>query len=351
MNSDDLPWFEPEEIECVPLRNVFLHVTKACNLHCSYCYFSARKPMPDEMTTREYGQLWPQLAALRPRKVVLTGGEPLARGDVVELLRGLRDADPEHRILRCLNTNGHLVKPELARRLVGLADEVRVSLDGLRERNDLLRGKGNFDAAFRALKVFHELGFEPKVLITITAGNVDDLEELICLLHEHHLTRLSFNNFRPIGRGEGRWDWRADPKRVRDALERAWRRCRPDQSPLPEENATEESSHCGVGSMLNILPNGDVFPCHALTSPEFRCGNVREQNLLEICRSNGLLGNLAALDFRRVASSDERLSELARPGVCMGNVYARTKDTPAWLESLPILNGGQGSSTDQAAQD
>lgn len=338
MNSDELTWLDLEEIACVPLKNVFLHVTKACNLNCTYCYFSARKPMADEMTTDEFAVLWPQLAALRPEKVVLTGGEPLVRGDVLELLQGLRDADLEHHIKRCLNTNGHLVTPELARCLVGLADEVRVSLDGLRERNDALRGTGNFDAALHALRTFYDVGFEPKILITITAGNVDDLEELICLLHQHKLTRLSFNNFRPIGRGEGRWDWRADPARVRDALTRARQRCYPD-APLPVDDVEveQESCHCGVGTMLNILPNGDVFPCHVLTSSEFCCGNVRKQNLLEICRSNGLLGDLASLDFRHLAKADEKLSDLARRGVCMGNVYARTKQSPAWKESLPIL--------------
>jgi radical SAM protein with 4Fe4S-binding SPASM domain len=40
------------------------------------------------------------------------------------------------------------------------------------------------------------------------------------------------------------------------------------------------------------MPNGDVFPCHVLTEREFRGGNVREQSLVEICRRNGLLGQL-----------------------------------------------------------
>ena len=106
--------------ETVSLRNVFLHVTKACNLRCEYCYFSASRPMPDEMTAEEFNRLWPDMVAIRPQKVVFTGGEPLLRPDILDLLRGLRDADPYHLVLRCLNTNGHLVTRELARELVGL---------------------------------------------------------------------------------------------------------------------------------------------------------------------------------------------------------------------------------------
>ena len=322
----------------VSLQNVFLHVTKACNLNCSYCYFSAKKPMRDEMTTVEFERLWPQLVALRPRKIVLTGGEPLLRPDILDLLSGMRDADPEHHVLRCLNTNGHRVTADLAQQLVGLADEVRVSLDGLPERNDALRGSGNFEAAFRALKIFYNAGFEPKVLVTITAANLPDLEDLICLLVENHFTRISLINFRPIGRGEGNWEWRADPELVRAALSRAWHRCYPGQpSSAGSHNVDQEQSHCGVGRFLNILPNGDVFPCHVLTSAEFRCGNVREQSLSDICQTTGLLGQLASLDFRLLARADEKLLEVSRPGACMGNVYALTRSSPIWRSSLRSL--------------
>src|SRR5438105_14168236 len=116
MEISAFPWLETETAltETVPLRNVFLHVTKACNLRCSYCYFSARKPLPDEMTTDEFLRMWPEMVTVRPQKVIFAGGEPLLRADILDLLRGLRDADPEHHVLRCLNTNGHLVTPALA---------------------------------------------------------------------------------------------------------------------------------------------------------------------------------------------------------------------------------------------
>jgi hypothetical protein len=72
-----------------------------------------------------------------------------------------------------------------------------------------------------------------------------------------------------------------------------------------------------------------------LIAREFRCGNVREQSLLEICRRNGLLGQLWALDFKTMAQQDERVAELTRPGTCLGNVYAKTKALPVWNRNLP----------------
>ena len=338
MEMPAFPWQEPEAavMGTVPLRSVFLHVTKACNLHCSYCYFSARKPLPDEMTTEEFARLWPQLAAVRPQKVVFTGGEPLLRPDILDLLRGLKEADPKHHVLRCLNTNGHLVTPERARELVGLADEVRVSLDGLPERNDSLRGQGNFEAAVRALETYYAVGFEPKVLITLTSATLPDLEELLCFLIQKKFTRINLNGFRPIGRGKGHDEWRADPEAVRAAVRRAWARSYPDQPAPPEPPEPETQCHCGVGQFLNILPNGDVFPCHVLTDREFRLGNVREQSLVDICRRNGLLGALADLDFQELARQEGGVADLTRPRTCMGVVYAKTKSLPVWGNNLPM---------------
>lgn len=340
------PWLKQETIPAgmVSLKNVFLHVTKVCNLHCSYCYFSAREPLPNETTTDEFNRLWPEMVAVRPQKVVFTGGEPLLRSDILDLLRGLRDADPEHHVLRCLNTNGHLVTPELARELVGLADEVRVSLDAMPERNDAIRGKGNVEAAVRALECYYAVGFEPKVLITVTSHSLPDLEELLCFLIKKKITRINLNNFRPIGRGKGYREWQAEPKEIQSAVTRAWKRCCPDQPPPPEPPKPEIHRHCGVGQFLNIFPNGDVFPCHVLTDREFRIGNVREQSLLDICRRDGLLGELAALDFQELARQDERLAPLTRPGTCMGNVYAETKTLPVWGNNLPSLSVTQSTS-------
>jgi MoaA/NifB/PqqE/SkfB family radical SAM enzyme len=334
------PWPAPERAPApagtVALRNVYLHVTKACNLRCAYCYFTASKPLPGEMTAAELGHLWPELVAVRPQKVVFTGGEPLLREDILDLLAGLRDADPGHHVRRCLNSNGHLVTAAVANALVGLADEVRVSIDALADRNDAHRGAGNFAAALAALDCYYAAGFEPKALVTVTATTLPDLEDLLCLLAQHKITRVNLNLFRPIGRGRNRRSWMVAPEQVHTAVRRAWERSFPDRPVPPDPPRPGACANCGVGSFLNIMPNGDVFPCHVLTQREFRCGNLREEGLAEICRRGGLLGRLQALDFRDLARTEKRLAELTRPGACMGSVYATTKELPVLNDNLPL---------------
>jgi MoaA/NifB/PqqE/SkfB family radical SAM enzyme len=315
--------------EAIRLRNVFLHVTQACNLRCRYCYLPADGPLPNEMSAEEIGGLWPDLVTLRPRKVVFTGGEPLLRPDLLDLLRTLREVDPKHQVLRCVNTNGHLVTPELAQQFVGLVDEVRVSLDALRERNDSLRGRGNFEAAVGALDCFYAVGFEPIVLVTVTSVSLPDLEALICFLIEKNIYRIHLNGFRPVGRGEDHWDWLPETARAQLAMEQAWKRCFPDQPEPIRPPAARVPFSCGVGSFLNIMPNGDVYPCHALTDPMFRAGNVRQQRLSEIWTS-AFFGNLAAIDLRELPRQEGETLLHDAPNRCMGIVYARTKWHPFW---------------------
>jgi MoaA/NifB/PqqE/SkfB family radical SAM enzyme len=324
--------------EVVPIRSVYLHVTKACNLRCTYCYFSASNPLPDELSTKELVDLWPPLVSLRPEKVIFTGGEPLLRPDIVDLLRTFRDADVEHKVKRCLNTNGQLLGVNLLNQLVGLVDDIRVSLDALPERNDLLRGKGTFDVAMQTLQNCLAAGFSPKALITVTSVSLPDIEQVFSILLHHGITRMNFNHFRMIGRGQGRADLSVDPRGVELAVQRAWRATFPDSSNPPLNQDQEMQSNCGVGSFLNIMPNGDVFPCHVLTNPEFRCGNLRRQHLLEICRGDGILGQLQNLDFNELWREDDALRPLARRGTCMGPVYHEHKSSPAWRSSLVQLS-------------
>jgi len=320
-----------------PIRTVYLHVTKACNLHCAYCYFSAKKPLPNEMTREEYQRVWQELVPLRAQNIIFTGGEPLLRHDLLDLMRDLKAADPQHHIHRCLNSNGHLVTRDFARSIVGLADEVRVSLDGMEQTNDGMRGEGNFAAALSALDHYYAVGFEPKVLVTVTAPVVPDLEELLCLLLQRKFTRIHLNNFRAIGRGRGHSEWKPDQARVQEAVRRAWARCYPDRPPLMETPDTGGEIHCRVGNNLSLLPNGDVFACHVLTQPEMRCGNVREQPLTEICARSGMLGTLANLDFRDLVAQEEQVGALLQTKACLGDVYAQNRDLAVWRRNLPLI--------------
>lgn len=320
----------------IRVESVFLHVTKACNLRCRYCYYSADRALPNELCAAEFDRLWPELVRLQPKKVVFTGGEPLLRPDLFQLLEGLCAVDVNHVSLRCLNTNGHLVTPAVAKRLVGLVDEVRVSIDAMSERNDRMRGAGNFSAALAALETLHAVGFEPKVLVTLMAPTLPDLTALVVFLVKRGFPRIGFNGMRLVGRGADHSEWRADSSRVREALRAAYAMCYSDR--LPQVGPDPGQDSCGVGRMVNIMSDGRVYPCHVLTQPEFACGDLRSESLTAICHPTRLLGQLARLSFQDLAARDEQLSALTRKGTCLGHVYSGTQSSSAWQSFLPIID-------------
>jgi MoaA/NifB/PqqE/SkfB family radical SAM enzyme len=230
--------------------------------------------------------------------------------------------------IRCLNTNGQLVTPEIAERLERLVDEIRVSVDGPRARNDALRGDGSFDAALKALGILRAAGFDPIATVTVTRPGLADLERLIALLLDQRITRIRLTPFRAIGRGAAHPDWEVTLEEARETLARAWSRLLPCAAAASEPSPAEQSLNCGVGSFVNILPEGDVYPCHVLVGAQFRLGNVRQQRLSALCAAAGPLGRLRRLDFRALARSDPTWAPLTRCGACLGQVVARA-DAPA----------------------
>jgi MoaA/NifB/PqqE/SkfB family radical SAM enzyme len=323
--------------ECMHFRNIFVHVTKACNQCCEYCYFSARDPLPDELSRDEYRQLWPQIVTSQPDKIVFTGGEPLMREDMLDLISDAKNANHDHRVLLCLNSNGRLLSAKLVNHLVGLIDEVRISIDALAVRNDSLRGQNSFENSLRAMEHCRDAGINLIVFVTVTRRSLPDLEALISFLIQRGFISIHLTPFRPIGRGANHNDWRVTEREIDTAIECALRHFgRANSTPQePELLATQIT--CGVGRYLNIMPNGDIFPCHVLTGPEFKCGNVRKESLNDICRTAGLLDILAHLDFGDLARRDVNLADLTQPRACMGEIYAQFQRNPVWQQTFQEL--------------
>ena len=262
--------------------------------------------MPYELTTEDYTRLWPDLVSVAPKKVVFTGGEPLLRRDLTTLLSGFRDADPSNKIRRCLNTNGELLTRAYARKLRGLVDEIRISIDGLALNNDILRGAGSFAQALAAFEAAQEEGFDPFALVTVTKESLQDLTELLGLLFDRRVNRIRLNVFRPIGRGAGRPDWVVPQSEISTMLEQAWHARTGTDLPSPAHANELTANNCGVGRYLNVLPNGETYPCHVLMSPPFFCGDLRQESLgQQICCSDGLLAHLQSLDLDELATAEE----------------------------------------------
>ncbi len=162
-------------------------VTYRCNFRCSFCHYW-RDPMGalPEQTVEDFRTGSRRLAKLGSLLISLAGGEPLLRGDIVELVRAVAEFH-----LPFLTTNGSLATPQLARDLfaAGLWG-VSVSLDYAdRARHDKARGMpGAFDGALRAIDHFvaarrHDWQ-RVNLMCVLLHDNLDDVEPLIELARD-----------------------------------------------------------------------------------------------------------------------------------------------------------------------
>ncbi|ELZ04801.1 Radical SAM domain protein [Natrialba chahannaoensis JCM 10990] len=203
--------------QCRPV--VVWNVTRRCNLYCSHCYAAAEtEPAPGEFTTGEGKAFLEQLSAYDVPVVLFSGGEPLVREDLTELVQyaseiGLRPV---------LSTNGTLLTRERATELrdAGLR-YAGISVDGLPERNDDFRGQeGAFDAAVRGIEACLDVGLKTGLRYTITERNAADLEGVVDLLTDVGVDRFCFYHLDYGGRGAEIADVDLTPQAKRKAVER-----------------------------------------------------------------------------------------------------------------------------------
>jgi len=158
MHQDDLLSITREKFnqavkEAKPLFCYF-SVTEACNLNCKYCGSDSKKPLDNELTTEEVYDVLDNIAEAGTMAVLLAGGEPTSRKDLLQIAR----YGAAHRLRMAVNTHGHFIDKEYAWKLrdAGVL-EVKVSIDGLEETHDNNRGEGSFKRAIEALKPGVEL--------------------------------------------------------------------------------------------------------------------------------------------------------------------------------------------------
>jgi radical SAM protein with 4Fe4S-binding SPASM domain len=174
--------------------------TKACNLRCIHCYYTARaEPDPDELTTAEARTFIEDLAGFGAPVLLFSGGEPLLRQDLFELgayavERGLRTV---------ISTNGTLIDPTAARRIKEAGfSYVGISLDGIGETNDRFRGlSGAFDDALRGFRNCEQAGVRTGLRLTLNKHNVQDLASILDLLRDERIPRACFYHLVYAGRG------------------------------------------------------------------------------------------------------------------------------------------------------
>lgn len=181
------------------LNELDLHVTNRCTTNCAYCCFSSNRKELPELTGNEFKSVIRDAVELGCRHVHFTGGEPLIRDDIFELIRYSKQLNLGIR----LQTNGMLLSKQIATKLVqsGLSS-IMISLDSDRFiEHDKLRGKGTWNAAVEAIKNAINVGLSVRVNSVLTTENCSRIHKTISFVKDMGVKKYSAFYFSPIGCG------------------------------------------------------------------------------------------------------------------------------------------------------
>lgn len=266
-----------------PLKYAALYLTRACNLKCRFCFFSAGSACADELTTEDYFRLIDRLAAMGVRTVYLMGGEPLLRKDVFRIA----DRAREQGLVASLVTNGTLLTKDMANRVARSFTFTQVSIDGLERANDAIRGKGGFQRSVEGVRRLLDQGGDVRVASVVSRYNVGELDEFLSFMVTTGIPTVHFINLQECGRGrEGRIGVSA--KEFFRALLPVWYKWK---EVMGRSNALNfllpvrgfRKTHCGVGNgMVEIDSQGNVFGCYKYMETGQSAGNVRDMSIEEI---------------------------------------------------------------------
>ncbi|RMH33566.1 MAG: radical SAM protein [Nitrospirae bacterium] len=281
---------------------IALNLTKRCNLRCAHCYLDATTKSSggsDELSTEDCYRVIDQIAQVNPGTLlVITGGEPLVRPDILAIARYA----VERGCMVVFGTNGMMIDDRLASELVRIGVMgVGISIDSLDpHKHDSFRGvPGAWERAVAGIEACKRNGLQFQIHFSAQPMNYQELPEVVEWAHNLGAKVLNVFFMVCTGRGEELTDITPSQyeevlsflvdcqDRYKDMLVRA--RCAPHFKRLayekdPQSPITKAQGYMGGGCLAGtnyarVTPNGDLTPCPYMP---LSAGNIRMQNFVEL---------------------------------------------------------------------
>lgn len=295
--------------------------TRTCNLRCIHCYMDAKpQKYSGELTTDEAKRFIDGLADFRVPVLLFSGGEPLVRPDFYELA----EYTAKKGIRPTISTNGTLITREAARRIKDIGvGYVGISLDGLPEANDRMRGQeGAFKAALAGIENCVAVGQKVGLRFTINRHNFADLDAIFDLIDEVGINRACFYHLVYSGRGSAMIAEDITHEQTREAMDIIMRRTVAfHEAGRTKEILTVDNHADGIYLYLKLKR----------TDPE------RAASVLELLETNG--GNRSGIAIGEVDPLGNVHADQFTQHITFGNVRERSFGD-IWTDlSHPILAG------------
>ena len=297
----ELTYKKKKELSKNPiLYNLFWETTLRCNAKCKHCGSRAGEniEIKDELTTEEIENTFKSIANKYDASKILlnvTGGEPLVRQDLFEVMKYATDLGFNWGI----TTNGMLINDEIIEKMkeTKLAT-MSISLDGLENSHDNFRGvKGSYKKIIENIKKLQKERFLKCFQITTVVNklNINELEELYKVMQELEVDSWRVVNMDPIGRAIDNNDLALEKEDFRYLLNFIKEKRKNSKFDVSygcshflgmdlEKEVRNNMFFCVTGfTTASILYNGDIFVCpNVERRKELIQGNVRKDDFIDV---------------------------------------------------------------------
>jgi radical SAM protein with 4Fe4S-binding SPASM domain len=267
----------PEERSQSALGHLDMEISSICNLQCKHCAATNNGKLMDFQLFLRVMEEAKKLGAI---SVSFNGGEPLLHPKLVEMIKVARS----YPFRADLFTNGVLITKPFCEQIAALGlDKAHVSLDGLEEQHEQVRGKGAFEKTVQGIRLLREHGIRVWVSSILHQGNEGDAEKFqkFCM-EDLKVNGLDFTPVNPIGNALENIAMFQYPQKTRDML-------LPDRPNVLEDHPLRRTDmircRAAVGT-LYITVEGDVYPCTYFSHPSFHLGSLQKNTLGEVYRGH-----------------------------------------------------------------
>ncbi len=328
-------------------------ITTKCNLKCKHCYSeSVDQAAPDELSTEEAFQLMDDLSEWGIGLLVIDGGEPLCREDLLDVVKYATSKG----IRTTIGSNGTLIDEAMARKMLDAGvKSVAISVDGAdAQTHDSFRGiSGAWQQALKGVETCSGVGLPFQFNMVIRKETLSQLEKMLHIAVCYGASAAEFFDLVAAGRAKQECkDQVLSPNERKQAME--WlamaqvdcpivirvpacpmyplllqeKHVKPKHFPVEMLQRVPYYGRGCAGGMpmgyVMVKSNGEVNPCMLL---QINLGNIREQSIISIWENSPILAQLRQRELLKGECGD--CSYRATCSGCRGRAYEETGDMMA----------------------
>lgn len=266
------------------LKECWFHLTDRCNLACKHCLFAASPAKAATISPEALARGISEARELGCAIFYFTGGEPFVYPGFTGMVAKLLNEPAIHVVTL---TNGLLIKDHFAE-LASLPRErfhLQLSLDGLKEQHEALRGKGSFAGLLEGLALLKEGGFPLTLSVAVNRGNVKQLAEIVAFAADQGVDNIHL--LWHFVRGKGSREQFVAPAEIlpelilaQEMAERCGVRIDNVEAMRGQVFSTPGTRHDlsnTAWESLAVGPDGMIYPSPALIGIEaMNCGSLAE---------------------------------------------------------------------------